>query len=250
MTQHPSVYAANIRGKATDGEVLYVFGSQRYAAAFDGMPSDMLVGESHVAHLVKDASRIAQNCGTQDARLIAILREPVARCHSQFLMRARLRTDGLSPESNLTNVLLAETDAFDTWARTFYDNVLEAPPPRATEYTGKPVNGLYEGAYHIHLSRYLHHFNATALRIYWFDDLEAHTAAVLRDALSFVGADPTGIDLDAITRRRYNTHNASVDKRPNLELAPALAARMRFVMAPFNKALAAFLDAPLPPAWL
>lgn len=251
ITKHPAVFPAHLQGKASDGEVFPPIGSIKYKQAFDGAPADKLVGESHVVHLVHDASRIARRCGTQDARFIALLREPVDRCHSQFLMRARLGVDGVTIETNITRVLLAETVAFERWKSTLVD-AFDHELPRHTPYTGNGdnVNALYEGLYHIHLSRFLDLFNATSLRIYWFDDFVAHTDAVLSDALKFIGADPTIIDLDAITRVEYNAHDEAQERRPNLELAPGLAARMRYDMVPFNEALAALLGTPLPPGWL
>lgn len=251
ITKHPAVFPAHVQGKATDGEVFPRIGSVKYKQAFDSAPADKIIGETRVVHLVHDASRIAHKCGTQDARLVAILREPVARCYSQFLMRSRLGVGGLTDQSNITTILLAETRAFERWKSTLVD-AFDHEPPEPTPYTGngEVVNSLYEGLYHIHLSRFLDLFNATSLRIYWFDDFVTHTAAVLSDTLKFIGADPAGLDLDEITRVEYNAHDVSQETRPNLELSPLLAARMRFDMAPFNEALAALLGVPLPPGWL
>lgn len=243
MTKHPAVLPVNIRGKPTDGEVFAQLGTPKYRQAFHQIPHDQLVGESYVGHLVMDALSIWQHCG--DRRLMALLREPVARCHSQMLMRARLGHAGLSLATNLTDVILEEVTAFEQWMHDTAD--LDDLSPMAAVHTGQ--NCLYEALYVVHLKRYFKFFDRASIRLYWFDDFANHTTAVLRDALSFVGADPALSDLDTITRTQYNNNSIDYAAHPSLILDPALVRRIRRLVAPYNRALSALVGAPLPPSW-
>lgn len=243
MTMHPAVLAANIRGKPTDGEVFAPLGSVKFRQAFHQIPHGQLVGESYVGHLVMDALNIWQLCG--DKRLMALLREPVARCHSQMLMRARLRHNGLNLTTNLTAVIVEEVDEFEQWITDTAD--LDDLSPMAEVHTGH--NCLYEGLYVVHLKRYFNFFDRDSIRLYWFDDFANHTVAVLRDALNFVGADPALADLDTVTQSRYNNNSVYYGAHPALILDPSLVRRMRQLVAPYNRALSDLLGTPLPPNW-
>lgn len=254
MSQHPDVYAAHVYGSPLDGEAPEELDSKAYAADFADVPKDSLVGDSRVSRLVDDAETMARVCGTTDARNIVLLREPVARCHSQMLMRARYGARGrgvhgheaLSLSSNLTAVILQEVSIFELFVR-IHPLLLKAPQ----DYKLGPsaTNCLYEGVYVVHLKRFLRAFPTTSLRIYWFDDLAAHPNAVVRDALAFVGADTTGFDTTKFTTLKHNAHDPSLEQRPNLALTDALVKRMRKDVMPFNDALALFLKAPLPHSW-
>ena len=91
---------------------------------------------------------------------------------------------------------------------------------------------------------------ASALRLYWSDDLfdDMTRAAVVRDAFAFLGLDaPATPHLAEYTARAYNARPA--DGQQAARLAPAMERRIHDVMLPFNQQLSLLLNAPLPAAW-
>lgn len=254
MSQHPDVYAAHVEGSPQDGEAYEDLDSRAYSVDFSRVPEDSLVGDSRVSRLVDDAETMARVCGTKDARNIVLLREPVARCHSQMLMRARFGARGpgphgheaLSLSSNLTAIVLIEVLKFEAFSR-FHPTLID--DPHEYKLGSSASNCLYEGIYVVHLKRFLRAFPKTSMRIYWFDDLAARPDAIVRDALAFVGANPGGLQTSAFTKFKHNAHDPSMEHRPNLALAASLVTRMRRDVKPFNNALAVFLNAPLPRSW-
>ena len=121
-------------------------------------------------------------------------------------------------------------------------------------------NCLYEGAYIVHLHRLLRGFPQSQVRIYWSEDFFNRPEAIVRDALAFIGSDPSQVNLTLVTSKAYNTqrhvynsegnshsHNNNT-QRPPRELDPLLRARMKHIMEPFDRALARFLG--VTPPWL
>lgn len=88
------------------------------------------------------------------------------------------------------------------------------------------------------------------MRIYWTEDFSDDPSGVVHDALAFVGADPSRVDLKQITSARYNARSFSESKQPNphLVLLPEVRKDMEAAMRPFNQKLANFLGV-IPP-WM
>lgn len=118
-----------------------------------------------------------------DARLLVVLREPVARAVSSYYHFVRHGFVPLAPIDEAMTCLLA-----GTWDRHY---------PRAREV-------LTYGRYGEHLQRYLQHFPAKQLLV--FDQLQLieHPQESLRRAFAFVGVDP-GFELPQRSVRASNT---------------------------------------------
>jgi hypothetical protein len=113
-----------------------------------------------------------------DARLVVILRHPVDRAYSSYLMHSR---DG------------REHRSFAQAVREELDGTCDA------QLAYGQRNYLQIGYYHHHLSRYWQHFDPQRCHVELYDDLVADPHALLRRVYRFIGVD-TGFEPDMSTR--------------------------------------------------
>lgn len=230
-----------------------------YEALFDHWSGERAIGEASPVYLQATGVAARLHDALPDARLVAVLRDPVERAHAHFVGRRR---DGIEPEADFAAVVERE---------------LAGPLPDAVAF------GHYLGCgrYAHFLSPYLDRFPRAAVRVHLYDDLVADPAAVVRDVLEHVGVDPD-VELDLDTRLNRSgiitnpvarwawTRSVGIRTRlrPHLPAAvrraagapflrriekpaidPALRARMLEVLGPDIEALQALLDRDLS-AWL
>lgn len=131
-----------------------------------------------------------------DARLIAMLRNPVERAYSEFLHFVR---DGDEPITDFAAALDAEPERITkNWA------------------LGRYVD---RGRYDEQIERYLDRFPREHLRIVLFDDFVGHPEAVRRDLFQFLGVDPSfqpearRVNASGVPRSRW-LHAALTAARP------------------------------------
>ena len=217
----------------------------------------LLAGDASVDSLVAAAApaRVRADCGARRTRLIVLLREPVERMYSQFLMRLRLGNGRVTANSTFARFAEANVQAFrkrvDLHGPEWH---LRAEPP---QLFAPAENAINEGAYAPHLRRWLAHFPRGALLALLSDDFFRAPADSLRLALAFLGldADAAGFDVDAAAAVK---HNANVDNNDDHALSerrfdPArhgLADGTRHmlheVFAPYNADLERLLERELP----
>ncbi|MET0188791.1 MAG: sulfotransferase [Pseudonocardia sediminis] len=96
----------------------HVWRREDYEALFDGAAPDALCGESTVFYLYdRDAQRRIRDL-LPAARLVAVLRDPVERAHSNW---AHLRGAGLEPEEDFVAALELEKQRIaDGWAHFWH----------------------------------------------------------------------------------------------------------------------------------
>lgn len=141
-----------------------------YRALFRGVTNEKAVGEASTTYLSNPnaAGRIKKQI--PDARLIAMLRNPVDRAYSAFMHLSR---DGREPHADFARAL-------DEEERRIRDNY--APLWRYTKI----------GMYAEQVERYLKNFDRSRIKIYLYDDYKADAAAVVRDMFQFLCVDETG----------------------------------------------------------
>lgn len=139
-----------------------------YRALFRDAERFRAIGEVSPRYLAVPgiANHIAQHLPR--VRLIAILRHPVDRAYSSYLMHCR---DG------------RETRTFEVAIREELDRTTN---PKLT-YGQQHYLGI--GYYFRHLSRYWEHFDATQLHIELYDDLLSNPAEFVRRVYRFLGVD-------------------------------------------------------------
>ncbi|MGK7887811.1 MAG: sulfotransferase [Leptolyngbyaceae cyanobacterium] len=134
----------------------------KYQQLFDGVTTEIAIGEASPNYLFHADTSIPQiKRYVPDVKLIAILRNPVDRAYSDYLMHVREETGG----------------------HTLADQIAHFPDI--------PSFTIRKGFYSQQLSLFFQHFEAEKIKIYLYDDLCANPAGMLQDLYQFIGVDPT-----------------------------------------------------------
>ncbi|MEM8642141.1 MAG: sulfotransferase [Cyanobacteria bacterium P01_G01_bin.54] len=151
-----------------------------YKGLFQAAPTGMARGEASTMYLYypQVPERIVQYC--PDAKLVAILRNPIERGFSHFL---HLRRDGRE------------------WL-TDFNQALAAEPERRTQGWSPSWHYWAVGQYAEQLPRYWQQFPREQLRICLYEDWQQDPTAFLEDLAMFIGVDP---DLVPELGDRHNT---------------------------------------------
>ena len=197
MGQHPEIYTCPIKGPCffafDEGHKVKVFGpgDQRvfdrhivtdlraYEALFDGVKKEKISGEASVLYLYSPTAPARIKRYIPQAKLIAILRNPVDRAFSSFL---HLRRDGREQIDEFAEGLKAEEMRVNAqWQHLWH-------------YTRV-------GFYHAQLQRYYDLFSPSQIAVYTYDEFTADTPRVMREIFSFLGVDDTFVPDTSV---RYN----------------------------------------------
>lgn len=103
-----------------------------------------------------------------DARLIAVLRNPVDRAYSHFVMDRRRGWETIED----------------------FDDALDAEPRQVEEFWWGRGQYVRHGLYANTIRRYQETFPRDQLKIMFYDDLIADSDAYMREMLEFIGVDP------------------------------------------------------------
>lgn len=160
LSQHPQIYMSPLKETnylAYEGHDSYRFQIttiDAYQALFDGATDEIAVGDSSPIYLSSSiaAGRVRELI--PEAKLIAIIRNPVDRAFSDYAMHVRQR--GAT------------------------SNVREAFADKDAVY----VQG---GFYHARLKRYFEVFERDQIRVYVFEQFRSDPGSVLRDVFGFLG---------------------------------------------------------------
>lgn len=150
-----------------------------YRQLFTNVRGERAVGEASVMYLPHrgTAETIARH--VPDARIIALLRNPVERAHSAFLYQRRI-----THETSAT-----------------FEEGLAAEPGRMAAGWHYGWHYRDQGFYHRNLTPYYEHFAPERIRVYLTEDLARDPHAVLADAFRFLGVDGA---FRPDVRRRHN----------------------------------------------
>ena len=174
LRQHPNIFMSDFKepmffayeGNPRPGAI---GDAAAYEALFSATQGQDAIGEASTLYLYSD--RAADNIHRRipDAKLIAILRNPVDRAFSQYTFQRFLNTEPL--------------DTFEA--------ALQAEDERA-DGPGSPFL-LYRrvGLYGQQIPRYLERFGPNQLLFLLQDDLDAAPGAVFRQIFAFLGVDET-----------------------------------------------------------
>ncbi|TAK12079.1 MAG: hypothetical protein EPO32_09875 [Anaerolineae bacterium] len=188
LEQHPRVFRSpvkeanffNLVGTAAPPErgrgespVRFISSLDDYTAIFAPAGESQLVGEGTPTYLQNPyaAQQIANY--VPQARLIAILRNPIDRAYSHYLMDA----GQLKESRGFEEVIHAELAGFGGQPAP------EGPPPLQTGY-------LYTGLYWHHLQTYHRLLPAAQLKTILFEDFAHHRDETLKDLCVHLGIDP------------------------------------------------------------
>lgn len=186
LEQHPQIYMSPKKETnffALEAEKLYfpdapqVKRTQKpidnitaYCDLFRGVADETAVGEASPWYLYHPGVPERIQHYLPDAKLIAILRNPVERAYSHFLNSVR---DGAEPFTDFAQALQEE--------EVRVHNNLE------------PLRWHYQqmGFYYVQVKRYFETFDRNQIRIYLYDDLKDGPTGLLQDIFQYLAVDDT-----------------------------------------------------------
>ena len=226
LRQHPDIYMSPVKEPkffALEAERLEYQGpgdmyAHRFAATtmasylslFDGVSKERAIGEASALYLYSSEAPRRIRHHIPDARLIAVLRDPVERAYSSYRMLVKSGRERL----------LSFSDA------------LAAEPGRIEDNWEFIWHYVRAGFYGEQLSRYFELFDRSQIRIFLFRDFVGRTQEVIREIFRFLGVD------ESFVPNTKRVHNAA----SNVPRSQALA---RFLEEPnrMKKVLRMFVPA-------
>ncbi len=172
----PSFFAIAGRPRTlADGSNAYVeleregaaFSLEEYEAMFEGVTTESAIGEKSTAYLTSPHAPHRIKELIPDVKLVAILRNPVERAFSHYLMEVRWGHERLS-----------------------FDEAVAAERDRKYMNPGGARHYVRSGRYANRVERYQGLFRREQFRIYLFEDMQTDTPAVVREVFEYIGVDP------------------------------------------------------------
>ena len=191
LEQHPEVYMSAIkepnfftfeggvpdfRGPRTPWAVTDL---EAYRALFAGVSEEKAIGEASAYYLYSEEAPKRIRHHVPDAKLVAVLRNPVDRAYSHFLYRLAQGGEGL----------------------TDFAQALDAEEERVRERWGPSFHYKRRGFYHEQLSRYYDLFGPEQIRVYLYEDLKEDPVGMTQSIFRFLGVDDAFVP---DTSRRHN----------------------------------------------
>jgi hypothetical protein len=206
LGQHPQIFMSRLKephffGSYKPTFLPFVSDEESYLRLFDAARPGQLRGEASPSYLADAVAPYAIARARPDARILAILREPVARAYSTFWHKVRYGQE----------------------SRTFLEATRANLADRVARRTSATFTG--GGLYPDHLARYFELFDGRVL-VLFFEELVADTRAELRRTFRFLGVDEAAAD-----RVRLGVRNAAGLPRNALVRQAYASTRLRSVGA-------------------
>ena len=155
---------------------------ENYLELFNGVRSEIAIGEATNQYLQDPWAPSAIKTCIPEARLIAILRNPIDRMRSHFMWRAR---NGNTKANTFCDFVKSEV-AYDRYLSE--QGAIRSSPLRA-------------GMYYANLSRYINLFSLNNIKIVYYDDFVSDTIMVMQDIYDFLNVDKNFVP-DVSTRHQ------------------------------------------------
>ena len=247
VDQHPDFEGIRLNNQPMDGETFYfTHHLGRWNKYISQFPENCMSGESTVDNMVhcEVPRKLFRACGLQ-AKVVMLLRNPIERFVSNFLMRVRLGTYAWLPTSMKTNIsseAMSELQiAVNTLANTtqnYYCATLSPKDWRKYRCRFAPaVNMVYEGMYYIFVMNYLCNIPAENILIVNSEEFFSNPSRILSQIFIFLGLERlNGQQLDSITSAVFNKRQDII--LPHQVLSVAVKNQLNYyAYRPFNAAL-------------
>jgi hypothetical protein len=161
---------------------------EAYRRLFQGASNETAIGEASANYLYIPRARDRIGHYVPEAKLIAVLRNPVERAYSSFLHMTR---DGREPLGEFAQALQAEQERIqNNWGPIWHYK-------RA-------------GFYYAQLRRYYEAFDREQIKVYLYEDLRDNPIGMQKGIYRFLGVDDTFVpDVSA----RYNVSGVPKNKQ-------------------------------------
>ncbi|MGC1310020.1 MAG: sulfotransferase [Phormidesmis sp.] len=169
--------------KLTPGGRRRILTVEDYEALFDDVTDETAIGEASPNYLFAHSRAVPQiQRYVPQAKLIAVLRNPVDRAYSDYLMHVREMVGNRKP---LAEQVRTSAQSSHTLLKGFY----------------------YEG-----LKHFIDTFGTQQVKVFLYDDLQRDPAGLMRELYAFIGVDS---DFEADTTRRQQTAQVPKNLRIN-----------------------------------
>ena len=243
VSQHPDFEGTRLDRGPKSGETFY-FSSEyqrkswsHYLSYFP--PDGVMTGEASVGYLVKCdvPRRIFESCGKQ-AKIVILLRNPIDRFISNFLMRVRVGGTRIQNTTALTTVVKTQLDTLFAEVFSRRADVTKLPQDwKKLVCLFDPANNLvFEGLYYVHLLNWLCNFPAENILILNSEEFYRNTSTILKQVFQFLGLK----ELDNATHEwiTSNVYNRGGKRVPSYQkLSTVDRKKLQGVFEPLNMAL-------------
>ena len=183
LTQHPRVFVPPVKEPHFFSDfhhpaLAYIDSLDKYLALFEACPPGALAGDASTSYLYSHGAPGKIKALQPEARILAILRNPIDRAYSFYWHNRRDFHEPLS-----------------------FEAALDAEPERISQRAGFASHYLRSGLYHDQVRNYLDAFGRDRVRIWLTEDLQADATAVCREAFEFLGVEPLAVDTSTIYNR-------------------------------------------------
>jgi hypothetical protein len=185
LEQHPEIYMSPVKEPnffSQENAVDTVTHIETYQYLFRGASGKKAIGEASHSYLYEPRAAAEIRRYVPEAKLIAILRNPIDRAYSHFLHMVR---SGTEPLDDFAQALREEEVGIHK-GRTFQD------------YIGR-------GLYYNQLKRYFGTFSREQVRVYLYEDLSGAPISTVQDAFRFLKVDDSFVP-DVSLRRNVSGH--------------------------------------------
>jgi hypothetical protein len=203
LEQHPQIYMSPIKEpnffcseeqENSEGNSAARLGA--YQDLFRDVSGEKAIGEASHCYLYRPEAPARIQDSIPDAKLIAVLRNPVDRAYSHFLHMVR---NGSEPLADFAQALRVEESG-------------GYQKSKFQDYIGR-------GRYYGQLKRYIDAFGRDQIKVYLYEDLSNAPVDTLQDAFRFLGVDDSFVPDVSLKRNvsGYPKHK-TVDKllrKPN-----------------------------------
>jgi len=154
---------------------------KKYGTLFDGVTNEKRIGEASPIYLRDPASPNLIKNLVPDPKIVIILRDPVERAYSQYLLRI---SNGMT--------------------YSFAEAIKLALDSKDNDFNGRIING---GMYYEQVKRYLDTFGDDSVKVVIFEEFIKDSQKIVQQIIDFLGVDakaPETIDLphNLLTRPR------------------------------------------------
>jgi len=195
LAQHPMVYMSPIKEPdffALEGVIKGADASRgittdlaSYQRLFETDGSFRAVGEVSPIYLYSPVAAARIQHYLPQAKLVAILRDPVGRAYSAFLHNLRLGW-----EKNTDFLRALQAPELGSWLMY---NAVERHEEGLHQKTPMPRHYIRRGFYFQQLKRYFDRFDHAQIKVCLYDDLRGDVNGLMADLFSFLEVDPAFI---------------------------------------------------------
>ena len=245
LSKHPDFEGIRLDESKWIGETFYFAQKYKSMSLLDYLsmfPRNKMTGDASVDNFIECAVplRILKICGQEKTRIILLLRHPIERYRSNFMMRVTRQEYGnYGNHTSLATTITTEVESLKSAAK---NNGVTFPADAASDWSKLTcvfrtcMNMIYEGLYYPLLMNWLCNFPKENLLILNSEEMFERTPMVLSQVFQFVGLKPLDTEtLRLITSRIYNQGTTS--SLPQHTLSSFHRDQLNNIYEPFNKAL-------------